>query len=156
MPLPTTNVNGGGNALETLDSAAAVGTININDSLTYSGVANLSNIQQLSIVAQNQTRPVIRFTPAPQGSIAEWIIKRTSGGSLVLDGLLFSGGDVVLTGTFANVTLTCCTFDPGNVAGDSVGTAGSQSSHSLFAQSIDGRNLVPTRFWIRRSHAAGD
>ncbi len=148
MPLPTTNVNGGGNALETLDSAAAVGTISINDSLTYSGVANLSNIQQLSIVAQNQTRPVIRFTPAPQGSIAEWIINGTSGGSLVLDGLLFSGGDVVLTGTFASVTLTCCTFDPGNVAGDSVGTAGSQSSHSLFAQSIDGRDLVPTRFWI--------
>ncbi len=42
----------------------------------------------------------------------------------------------MLTGSFASVTLTCCTLDPGN------------SGTPVFAQSVDQRDLAPCRLWI--------
>ncbi len=60
-----------------------------------------------------------------------------------------SGCDVVLSGKFESVTLTCCTFDPGtsaNVTGGANNVV--QSPPALFAQSIDGRDLAPTHLWI--------
>jgi len=50
---------------------------------------------------------------------------------------MVSGGDIILRGQFASVTVTCCTLDPGN--------AGAQT---VFAQSVDKRDLVPCRLWI--------
>src|SRR5262249_31109264 len=67
----------------------------------------------------------------------EWTLTGNDGSTLVLDGLLISGGDIVLKGKFASVTFTCCTLDPGN-AGDT----------ELFEQSVDGRDLCPCRLWI--------
>ena len=65
----------------------------------------------------------------------------TGGGTsstLTLDGLLVSGGDIVLRGAFDTVRLTACTTDPGtlNEAGDALAT------------SVDGRPLAPVTIWI--------
>ena len=146
MPSPVININGGGNALELLGPIGATGTLSLNDSLTYTAAVKTSNIQQVTIVAQNQQRPVIRLGASLQGNTPEWILNG-NGGSLALDGLLFSGGDIVLTGTFTTVTITCCTLDPGNAANE-VGTDPVPQPSVLFAQSIDGRDLVPTTLWI--------
>jgi hypothetical protein len=63
----------------------------------------------------------------------------TAQSQLVLDGLFVSGGDLILDGSFASVTLTCCTLDPGN-AGTTPGT---------YARSADARDLVPCRLWVQ-------
>ena len=134
-PLPLISVTGGGSAFAT-STIPSTGTVSINDSLTYNGAADAPNIQQLTLMSQNQSRPLIRLAPN-----TAWILAGTNQASLVLEGLFVSGGDVILRGSFASVTLTCCTFDPGNAA--SV-----LSSSSIFERSIDGRDLVPTRLWI--------
>jgi hypothetical protein len=148
-PSPVSNVLGGGNSIAALGSIPPVGTVSINDSLTYTAVLNASNIEQLTVTAENQTRPVIRLGPPQQGGPIEWVFNGSAGGSLVLEGLLVSGCDVVMSGNFESVTLTCCSFDPGtsaNVKGENINEV--QSPAALFAQSIDGRDLTPTRLWI--------
>jgi len=148
-PLPIVNVSGGGNAIKLLGSVQGVGTLSINDSLTYNAILDISNIQQLTVTAQNQTRPVIRLAPLPQGGVKEWILTGVNDGNLTLEGLFFSGGDIVLRGSFNTVTLTCCTFDPGTAAEQAVPEDESVSSPPLiFAQSLDGRDLIPTHLWI--------
>ncbi len=114
------------------------GSVTINDSLTYLTVNNLANVQAVKIQAAQSKRPVLRL-PAPTGAgESQWIITGANGQStLALAGLLISGGDIVLTGSFDTVTLTCCTLDPGN-AGDT----------AAFASSVDHRDLVPCRLWI--------
>jgi hypothetical protein len=134
-PPPLVNVTGGGAALSTLLGLTPSGTLSINDSLTYNSPPPVNTVQQFTVVAQNQTRPLIRMAPG-----SDWIVNGINQASLVFDGLFVSGGDVVLRGSFASVTLTCCTFDPGNIA--------AENSSSFFARSIDGRDLVPTRLWI--------
>ena len=90
--------------------------MSINDSLTYNSSLPPMNIQQFTVLAQNQSRPLIRMAPG-----AVWIFNGIDQASLVLEGLCVSGGDVVLRGSFASVTLTCCTFDPGNVGNARIG-----------------------------------
>lgn len=140
VPNPITVVSGGGGALSTLVSLPPIGTISMNDSLTYDSVPDAPNVQQLTVTAQNSTRPVIRCA-AP----GEWVLTGGADAVLVLEGLFLSGCDVVLRGEFAQVTLRCCTFDPGSAALPST-TGGSATP--VFAQSIDGRDLRPTRLWI--------
>ena len=66
-----------------------------------------------------------------------------------MDGLFISGQDIVLSGEFASVTLTCCTLDPGSAGpGDIFAGASSSPPASLFLQAADGRELVPTRLWV--------
>ncbi len=65
-----------------------------------------------------------------------------SGGSLHLEGLLISGGDLVLRGEFASVTLRYCTLDPGDA-----GPMGLPAP-AIFGQAVDGRDLRPCRLWI--------
>jgi hypothetical protein len=134
-PSPMVNVTGGGNALAALLTLPPTGTVSINDSLTYNSSLPVTNIEQFTVMAQNQNRPLIRMAPG-----AVWIVNGIDQAALVLEGLWVSGGDIVLRGSFASVTLTCCTLDPGNAAID--------ESLSVFSQSIDGRELVPTRLWI--------
>jgi hypothetical protein len=64
--------------------------------------------------------------------------------------LFVSGNDIVLRGTFASVTLACCTLDPGSAA-----IAGHTASPpaSVFQTSADGRDLVPVRLRIEASIA---
>ncbi len=142
-PQPQTNVTGGGSALSVLSSIPPTGTVSVNDSLTYISAADIPGVAQLTLIAQNPSRPVIRLSPSPP-AVTEWVINGLSGSSLVIEGLLLSGGDLVLRGSFTSVTLTCCTFDPGN----SAEPFPSSASASPFAASFDARSLVPTRLWI--------
>ena len=115
---------------------APAGTTVIGDSLTYTTVNNPSGIDNVVVQAGAKKRPVLRL-PAPSPAVSTWVLTGNAESSLVLDGLLVSGGDIILGGSFARVTLTCCSLDPGN-AGDS----------SLFVKAVDGRDLRPCRLWV--------
>jgi len=117
----------------------------LNDSLTYDSAPDFPGIQQLTVMAQNQSRPVIRLQTASPPVVAEWVFTGNGNSSLVLEGLFVSGGDIVLRGSFATVTLTCCTLDPGTSPSAEEMLA---APTAVFAQSIDGRDLTPTRLWI--------
>jgi len=135
LPTPTQKVKDGGNALKTpLAGVAPTESLVIGDSLTYEAVSDVSGIEMVTIAAANQQRPVIRIAP---GAPAWTLIGAGSHSSLVFDGLLFSGGDIILKGDFDTVTINCCTFDPG--------TAGTSST---FAKSVDQRDLIPCHLWV--------
>lgn len=145
-PLPGTpkDVAGGGNALTApLGAVAPQGTIVIGDFLTYDAVANVSGIDAVTIMAKNETRPVIRIAPPSQ-----WIFTG-NGGTLVLDGLFVSGTDIVLRGKFARVVVRCCSFDPGEA--DTTGELG-----RIFALAADGRDLVGASLWVEAEVRALD
>lgn len=135
----------GGAGLDTeLAAANGAGTVTIADSLTYDAVTDVGStgtpIGSLLVRAGAGVRPVVRLPAAAAGDApAAWIF--TGGGEdaeLTLDGLLISGGDVVLRGAFRSVRLTGCTTDPGTL--DRAGDA--------YAVSADQRPLAPTRIWI--------
>jgi hypothetical protein len=131
-PAPAAVMQGGG----TVPVQTPTGTTILADSLTYTSVSDATNIQDVAIQAADKKRPVLRM-PAPDPAVSEWSLTGTDGSSLRLEGLLICGGDIVLRGKFANVTLSCCTLDPGN-AGE----------FSAFAQAVDARDLRPCRLWI--------
>lgn len=126
-------ISGGGGGLNVPGLIPPVGTVTVNDSLTYTGAQDVPAVEQLTIRGQNRTRPVIRFNPVTQ----QWIFTGNPGSTLVLEGLLVSGADIVLRGTFDQVTITCCTLDPGTTGDPGV-----------FERSIDGRDLTPTRIFV--------
>ncbi|PZV11714.1 MAG: hypothetical protein DCF22_13825 [Leptolyngbya sp.] len=137
-PNPQQAIIGGDNALATpLTTLASIGTLTIQDSLTYTQVSNLDNIQRVTLRAENNTRPLIRL-PAPAPTAAEWVFSGTPGSELILEGLLISGGDLVLAGSFDKVTLRCCTLDPGETA----------NAPAPSAKAVDGRDLIPCHLWI--------
>ncbi|MCC6168606.1 MAG: hypothetical protein IT329_15400 [Caldilineaceae bacterium] len=140
LPQPETSVNDGGGALVApLGSLAPTGTLTIADSLTYDQVADIgvggSAIQNVTVRGENMRRPVIRLDPGTLWTFAG------NAGRLHLEGLLISGGDLLLQGDYDEVRLTCCTLDPGS-AGDRL------TPPTLFAQAVDGRDLTPTRLWV--------
>jgi hypothetical protein len=143
MPGPPASVSGGGNALEgVLNGLGATGTITIGDSLTYTSVGNVGGanpVQQVTLRGdtEKETRPVVRL-PAPAPGVTEWVFQGAAGGDLVLEGLLISGGDLVLRGDFASVILRCCTLDPGDAG----------LAPAVFATAVDGRHLLPCRVWV--------
>src|SRR5271157_4603452 len=140
-PAPVRHVLGGASALTPqLNTVSPVGTVSIDDSLTYTQVADVTGIVQVTLMARNTSRPVIRLAP-PAPDVTEWRFSGNDGSSLVVEGLLVSGGDIVLQGVFDTVTLTCCTFDPGN-SGESA------TPPTVFTQSVDGRDLIPTKLWV--------
>jgi hypothetical protein len=77
--------------------------------------------------------PVWTFHGTPTGQPPAAVLR--------LEGLLVSGQDIVLTGGFTSVTLSCCTFDPGS-SGDLL------TPPSTWGTSVDGRDLRPTRLWV--------
>lgn len=90
----------------------AIGTIEIDDSLTYHTVADLPAVQSVALRATSLERPLIRPT-----AVADWVFTGAADDAvLVLDGLFVSGVDIVLRGSFDRVTLSCCTLDPGRWA----------------------------------------
>jgi hypothetical protein len=135
QPAPTQKVKDGGSVLKTsLAGVAPTGSLVIDDSLTYDAVSDVSGIDQVTIAAANQQRPVIRIAPAAPA----WTLTGAgSHSSLVIEGLLFSGGDVVLKGDFDTVTINCCTFDPGTAV-----------DSSTLAKSVDQRDLIPCHLWV--------
>jgi Phage tail protein (Tail_P2_I) len=141
-PAPAVAVSGGGSALAASGSIPSAGALTIQDSLTYSGAANVGPLQgALTLQSENQQRPLIRLGGAG------WSIEGVAGTSLVLDGLFVSGGDVVLRGAFDAVALSCCTLDPGT-ASQTFGSATGSPPAALFGTAGDGVNLAPTRLWI--------
>jgi hypothetical protein len=147
QPAPVVPVEGGAGAFSSaaVSAISSVGTVTLNDSLTYTSAPDFPGIQQLTVIAENQERPVIRFQSASPPGPPEWVFTGNDNSSLVLEGLFISGGDIVLSGSFTTVTLTCCTFDPGTSPSATEMLA---LPAPVFAQSIDGRDLAPTRIWI--------
>jgi hypothetical protein len=136
-PGPPQDVSGGRNDLATkLSATGAQGTVSINDFLTYDAVSNMTGIDQVTLMAHNETRPVIRLA-----SPTQWILAGNDGSTLYLDGLFLSGADIVLQGKFDQVVVNCCSFDPGEA--DSTGEPG-----RIYALAADGRNLVPSILWV--------
>jgi hypothetical protein len=145
LPAPISSTSGGGN----VPAPGATGTVTIADSLTYTTATDVGSvgaeIKDVTIWANSDvtrgegqsTRPLIRLnSPA-----TEWVFTGADGARLNLEGLFVSGGDLVLKGKFDKVTISCCTFDPGN-SGESA------APPTIFAKSIDQRDLVSTRVWI--------
>ena len=156
IPTPTpkvTAVSGGGAAFAAAIPANGIGTVTIADSLTYSpsdsGAAELSVRGALTLRSGELQRPLIRLSAGQN-----WVFTGVNGSSLVLDGLFVSGGDVVLCGAFADVTLSCCTLDPGSAAPGVFADLGASPPPALFAQAVDGRDLAPTRLWVDGSVTA--
>jgi hypothetical protein len=148
QPAPASSITGGG-----AFNFPSSGTFTLADSLTYNNPNKVTMTGDLTIMAANETRPLLRFTPAQ--SWINWIITSSSSvpSNLTLDGLFVSGADIVLRGNFNSVTITCCTLDPGSAA-DSASTAMMDESppspleSAVFALSADGRDLLPCRLWI--------
>jgi hypothetical protein len=141
--------SGGGHALGGTGAIPTAGTVTLTDSLTYTSLADVRVQGQLSIRAGDLQRPIIRLAPTA-GGWTRWTITGAAGTTrncLVLDGLFLSGADIVLTGQFDCVTLTCCTLDPGSAA-PIPPAHGSSPPWSVFALAADGRELVPCRLWI--------
>jgi hypothetical protein len=137
-PAPMNNVTGGDNALAVpLAAVAPGGTVSINDSLTYTSLSDVLGVDQVTILAENASRPLIRLAP-PSPNVTVWTLTGNDGSALVLEGLFVSGGDVVLSGKFDSVTLTCCTFDSGT----------SGKFPAAYDKAVDGRDLIPSHLWV--------
>lgn len=136
-PAPLLSATSGGGAVP---DPGAKGTVTIADSLTYDSPADVGSpatgIKNVRLWADNQKRPLIRLAP-----LRDWIFTADTGARLRLEGLFVSGGDIVLRGDFANVTIACCTFDPG-------GSGEAAQPPTIFAKSIDQRDLAPCRIWV--------
>lgn len=142
FPPLSTSVNGGGALDAAIAAIAGTETVEIADSLTYSGIAAGLVLPTppappapglVAIRASNQVRPLIRWP----GAGATWKITG-KGGNLVLQGLWLQGADLILAGTFDTVSLRMMTLDPGT----------SGSSGVFFDTAIDGMALTPTTLWI--------
>jgi hypothetical protein len=140
-PAPATSVSGGGKLLAKPGAIPPAGTLTLADSLTYAGAHNVNVRSDLTLNAGIQQHPLVRLD-----ADTPWIISGLAGVNLTLDGLFLSGGDIVLSGSFASVTLNCCTLDPGSAAADTA-QFGSPPA-GLFTVAADDRALVPTRLWI--------
>jgi hypothetical protein len=142
LPVTVRNVQGGGNGISNAFAAVAGDvTLLVQDSLTYGAPAGALAVgnHTVALTAAGGQRPLIRWTVA--GST--WTISG-NGGTLIIQGVWLQGADVVLTGSFASVTMQFVTLDPGSSdpAGKLIGTA------------IDGMALKPTTLWVEASITA--
>lgn len=143
-------VSGGAGLDTAIPATAPSGTLTIADSLTYVAVGPVGStaapVRSLLLRAGPELRPVVRL-PAPSAAgdpPAAWVFTGGGAGSeLTLDGLLVSGGDIVLRGGFSSVRFTACTTDPGSLDPD-----------GALATAADGRSLAPVRIWIEADPGA--
>jgi hypothetical protein len=142
QPPDPVNVLAGGGTLVAALTGLRSGTVRLGDSQTYDAVADVgaagAGIGQVRIDSENTatfSRPCIR---PPAGA---WTFTGDPSAELVLDGLLVSGVDIVLAGSFDLVRIACSTLDPGN-SGLGLPTP------AIFADAADGRELRPSRLWI--------
>jgi hypothetical protein len=140
--LSVTHVSGGGAKLQqTLLTVAETGSIIIDDSLTYTDIADLPAVRHVEVRADNKRRPLIRpkrpnsTTTQPASPRPRWVFTGLDGAVLVLDGLFVSGADIVLSGSFESVTVRCCTLDPGNWK------PATMDRPAMWADAADGRTL---------------
>jgi hypothetical protein len=142
--LPVTRV-GGGSATDLLNAVAAVdptGTIVITDGLTSTAVASPPPVADLCIRAADERRAVVRLAEGD----GPWVLESaavpgTPAGRLRLEGILFSGQDIVLRGGFDEVIVSCCSIDPGT-AGDL------RVPPTTWEPAVDGRELRPSRIFV--------
>lgn len=111
--LPDATVAPGGGPIDAM-TLLNQGVTQIDDSATYSPLANKLKVTDLTLQAANQQRPYLRLA-------ANWLLHTPSAAdaNLLLDGLwLGSGGDyaVILQGDYEQVTFRHTTFDPGGAA----------------------------------------
>lgn len=126
-------VRGGGGAFAAAIAGVARGTVTIEDSRTYDLVSAIGAVEGVVIRAAERQRPLLR----PRRP--RWRITGMGDATLVLDGLFLSGDvDLVLAGTFARVTLSCCTLDPGSW----------DAEHARWRRAVDGRRLSPSQIRI--------
>jgi hypothetical protein len=147
----------------TLRSARAGHTITLTDSRTHSAVSGVNAATEplaaharqgpLTVRARPGRRPVIRLAEDSQ----PWVFTGGPDARVVLDGLLVSGGDIVLRGPFDHVKIVGCTLDPGTAdpgTADPGTGAGARDDPRAgpgapaLARSVDGRALAPTRLWL--------
>ncbi|MEO8597313.1 MAG: hypothetical protein ABI759_28600 [Candidatus Solibacter sp.] len=131
LPLPVSAPITGGAVI----APNATGTTQIGDSLTYATPATVGPIATAAaIVSKNKKRPVIRMKPGDQ-----WVFTGAPDSTLTLDGLLVTGGDIILRGQFQQVTLRSMTLDPGS----------SGAPAALFDKACDDeRELRPVTLWV--------
>jgi hypothetical protein len=147
-PAPVARVPGGSDIAlhDALAAIAGSGTAIVTDGLTSTAVADVGTSQpigQVTIRAADEGRAVI----VPKQPAAPWTFVGDAPGPgdatarLRLEGVLLSGADIVLQGRFAEVTLSCCTLDPG--------TSGELRDPAvIWEPAVDLRPLSPTRVWI--------
>ncbi len=137
-PAPRARVAGGSaitlpNALAALSGA---GTVVVTDGRTLTAVADPAPVEAVTVRAEDSERAVIRLAPgAPP-----WVFTGQDG-VLRLEGLLFSGADIVLRGSFDEVVLSCCTLDPGS-------SGALRTPPAVWDSSADGRDLRPVTVWV--------
>jgi hypothetical protein len=146
-PAPVTKVPGGSDITlrDALNAIAGSGSVIVTDGLTSTAVADVGAqpIGQVTVRAADEGRAVI----VPKPPAAPWTFTGDPPGpgdataQLRLEGVLLSGTDIVLSGRFAEVTISCCTLDPGT-SGDL------REPPVIWEPAVDTRALSPTRLWI--------
>ncbi|GHJ47486.1 hypothetical protein Cs7R123_48280 [Catellatospora sp. TT07R-123] len=147
-PAPVREVPGGtptdlNNALAAL---GPTGTVVVTDGLTSTAVAPVGSVavpvEAVTVRARDQRRAVIRLAPGA----GPWVFTGSPAGAeptarLRLEGVLFSGADIVLRGGFAEVVVACTTLDPG--------TSGAlRTPATVWQPAVDGRDLSATRLIV--------
>jgi hypothetical protein len=137
-PLPRTRI-AGGSAIALPNALAALGdtgSVVVTDGRTLTAVADPALVRDITIRAEDSERAVIRLAPGA----APWVFTGEDA-TLRLEGLLVSGADIVLRGSFEEVVLSCCTLDPGN-------SGATRTPPSVWDRSCDGRDLRPVTVWV--------
>jgi hypothetical protein len=154
VPGTSAVVSGGSGLDAALDGVGSQGTVTISDSLTYTQLAPVGSsaapLQAVLVNAATETQPV-RPVLRPDAGASLWVFTGSGEAELTLDGLLISGCDVILRGSFDTVTITACTLDPGTAA---LPDPASPPAGSPLDSSVDGRPLAPTTLWIEADLAS--
>ena len=154
LPAPNPTVSGGTGGpglnpfLAAISAGAADANLKITDSLTYTGPTEPLTVPPgttVAISAASGQRPVLRWAGAAPGATT-WKITGDGGATgtptvLVLEGIWFTGADIVLTGTFDAVHLRMVTLDPGT-------SGAANTPPTLFDSAIDNQLLYPSTLWI--------
>jgi hypothetical protein len=130
-----TLVTGGG----ALPAVPVTGTITIADSLTYTPAGDAAGLKKTTIRSANRLRPLIGLA-----ANNPWTLAAAGNSELYLEGMWLSGGDIVLSGAFDMVRITCCTLDPGN-SGQGL------KPPAVFESNVQATPLIPTRLWVEGS-----
>jgi hypothetical protein len=147
-PLPLLADQGGTTTslADALIALGGTGTVVIDDGLTRTGVAPVGSpgvpIGAVAVCAGDENRAVVRTAAGADPWVFQGAATADQNPSVLrLEGILFSGTDIVLRGTFDEVVLSCCTIDPG--------TAGNlRSPATAWDVSVDERPLGASRIWV--------
>lgn len=125
--------------------------LQITDSLTYTGPTQSLNVPAgitVAVTAASGQRPLLRWSGGAPGATT-WTITGNAGATgtptaLILEGIWFTGADIVLQGAFDAVYLRMVTLDPGT-------SGAANTPPTLFNSAIDNQLLYPTTLWIEGS-----